>query len=242
MRQPTMMRLLLPALLFALPAGAQNVTIDFHEYASPTTTEYQAAVGAPVTSGGLDFYNATGLDANALNSLGTWGTSDAGSVNRPSNIGTSTTLFATVLGTEVDIYGHGSDLVVGPLNPFSLISLDIAHLYSSAFSPIALVNVNLRFFGFLGSGPVFFQDFLLPAPVAVNGVQTPVLQTLVFDDRFHNVSNVWYIQGAGSGSATQFTNVVTTPEPSSLVLLASGLFGVIGISTRRRHRGRGVSR
>ena len=225
------------ALALAIPLGAQEtVTINFNEFSSPTTTEYQAGIGAPLSSNGLDFYQASAYDANNRNAIGTWGTSDAGSVNRPTNIGSSTAMFGTALAGEIDILSSQTDPVFGPFENFSLFSIDVGHLYSTAFSSIALQPFTLTFYGSGLAGDGFFQSFLINLPpLDQNSVRTPVLQTLVFDARFQDVNNVWWNQGAGSGTAHQFTNVVaSTPEPSSMALLSTGLVALGGIVKRRR--------
>lgn len=235
MRRLSTFAVAIPTLLLALPAGAQH-TIDFNEYRSPVATEYQATIGNPVTAGGLDFYETSLFNpSNSRNVLGTWGTSDGTAANIPSNANGSTTMFATVLGVEIDIFAAGSDPVTGNLGTFGLLSIDVAHLYSNPTSPFALSNFTLQFFAF---GPnqtgTFSQTFTVNAPPLVNGVRTPVLQTLVFDDRFRDVYNVWWFQGTGSGTAHQFTNVAVVPEPGTWLLMLTGLGGVSLVGLRRR--------
>ena len=228
------------ATLATVSASAQ-VTSTFATYASPTTTEYQAAIGRPVTSGVLDFYDTDFFVAGARNVLGTWGTSgsDPGFVNRPTNVGSSNTMFATQLGEEVDFFGTWTDVVLGSFRSFSLFSMDVGHLYSNAFAPVTLAPVTFTVFGFGPStgNAVISQAFVIPAPVPVGGVQKPVLQTLVFDARWSAMSNVWFLQSTGSATATQFTNVTATltPEPGTYVLIVTGLcfIGAIRIRGRR---------
>src|SRR5215217_3745714 len=108
-------------LAVALPSQAPVVS-NFSNYSSPFTTEFQAAVGRPVTSGVLDFYDTDLFVNGARNVLGTWGTSplDPGSVNRPNNIGSSTAMFLTQFGEELDIFGTGTDIVIGPARLFNI--------------------------------------------------------------------------------------------------------------------------
>jgi hypothetical protein len=234
----------LSVLTLGLPAGAQiSATSTFSNFASPTTTEYQAAVGRPVTSGVLDFYDTELFVPGSRNVLGTWGFSaaDPGSVNRPTNIGSSTSMFATQLGEEVDIFGTGSDIVLGIFRPFGLFSMDVGHLYSSAYAPVTLAPITLTVFGFGPStgNALITQVFTIPAPAPVGGVQRPVLQTLTFDSRWSAMNNVWWNQSTGSATASQFTNVSATllPEPGTYILTLSGLIGLGIVRTRRRKAG-----
>jgi hypothetical protein len=222
-------------LILAVPASAQSHVITFSEFASPNVFEYEATIGYPLSTGGLDFYQE--FDAGARNVLGTWGYADETAVNRPVNIGNSTTLFPTQQGNQVDIYAAGSDpLLDYPfLTPFALYSLDVAHTYAS---PFALSPINFRLFGFSTTGAAFFQDFLIPTPPLLgDGTRRPVLQTLTLDSRFRSATRVAFVNGSNS-VAVQFTNlaVTTVPEPGSFALMATGLLGVMGVAVRRRRR------
>lgn len=224
----------------ALPSQAQVVS-TFSNYSSPFTRDFPAAVGQPVTSGILDFYDTDLFVSGARNALGTWGTnpSDPGSVNRPTNVGSSTAMFATQLNEEVDIFGTGSDIVLGIFRPFSLFSIDVGHLYSPAYAPVTLAPITITFFGFGPStGNVTIQQvFTIPVPSAIGGVQRPLLQTLMFDSRWSMMNNVWWRQSSGSATANQFTNVsaVLTPEPGTYLLTLTGLV-VLGVIRVRRRR------
>ncbi|GJG86678.1 hypothetical protein tb265_18590 [Gemmatimonadetes bacterium T265] len=220
-------------LLAAAPLAAQAVRIDFAEYASDTTREYAATVGQPLTSKGFDFYEAFG--SSTRNVLGTWGTADAGAVNRPSNGGTSTGLYATVPGAEIDMYVAGDDPFV-PVRTFNLYSIDVAHLFSTPYAPF-LQPFDLTFFGILASGGFVYQTFTIPAPPLIGGQQTPVYHTLTFDADFRGLDDVFWDQDYSYVSVEhQFTNVVAevTPEPSTYALLGVGLAGVLVVARRRR--------
>jgi hypothetical protein len=245
MRRLAYLTLALPALVVAPPAGAQQtVRIDFREYASPVTTEHSASIGIPVSSQGLDFIVAEEFAPapGGRNALGTWGSSpaDPGFVNRPLNIGSSTSLFATAagVGEEIDIFGSGSDLVLGSFIPFSVSSIDVGHLYSQSFSGISLSSFTLTFFGFgPTTGGMIQQAFIIAAPpVGPSGFQDPLLQTLTFDNRWQNLQNVWWFNTTAAQTRHQFTNVVATviPEPGTYLLVLTGLGGLGLVGVRRR--------
>ncbi len=233
---------LLTLVVAAAPLSAQEpVTVTFSEYASPVTRDHPAAVGEPLRSGGFDFYSTDLFWANARNILGTWGSSpsDPGFTNRPTNLGGSTALAATLPTTagSVDMFVAGANPLAAT-QAFSLYSIAVAHLYSSAYVPM-LQNFTLTFFGsYPGSMTNIQQSFLITAPTAGSGgIQRPLLQTLTFDGRWHSVNNVWWSQANTLSTLHQFTNVTAAvvPEPGTYVLLATGLAG-LGVVARRRRR------
>jgi hypothetical protein len=218
------------------PAGAQ--VVDFHEYASPVTTEYPATIGDPLIAGGFDFYEA--FSSGGRNVLGTWGFSPGadpvGNANRPVNIGGSTAMFATTGGVEVDMYVHGAN-IFDPHATFDLFSIDVAHQFNPNYFPPGnpLQNFSLTFFGYQGVGAaatLIQQQFAILAPTS----QLPTLATLTFDRRWRNMSNVWWFQSTAAARLHQFTNVnaVVLPEPGTYLLLLTGLAGVAAVARRRR--------
>lgn len=112
----------------AAPGAVRAQAITFSNYACNDPSqpcEYPAEIGQPLTAGGFDFTNY------GNNSLGTWSSnpSNLGYANRPSNVGASTTLFAT---------GNGDRILMSQSagRAFDLHSMDFAGLFrQSSISP-----------------------------------------------------------------------------------------------------------
>jgi hypothetical protein len=227
----------------AAPAAAQVVTVDFSNYRSPETVEYQATPGDAVNQFGFVFTAHLGnTNTTPRNVLGTWGTEDLPE-RLPSNLGpTAAALFNTVGGDRIDMFredGFG----------FNLFSMDVAHAFPRSFLGTAdLLPITLFFYGFNAAGQNtadLVQSFVIEPPALVGGEQTPILRTIMFNENFRNLSGLAWFQQSGPFNAGntgvnvwhQFTNVraeTVVPEPSTYVLMGAGLVGVLAMARRRR--------
>lgn len=221
---------------FAAPAAAQVATVaTFAEYASATTRDHQATIGRPVSSGGFDFYAASGFQSTNRNALGTWGTDDPdAAMNRPVNLGGSVAMFGTQFGERIDMVAGGQDLFAPTYKTFSIFSIDLAHQFAQSYLVGGTLQpFSVTFYGFLAGGDQINQTFQVGAPAG----GLPTLTTYAFDERWNDLEQVtWFQSSLGSPFGHQFTNVTayTAPEPGTYALLATGLAALGGIVVRRR--------
>ena len=194
------------ATVAAAPAlRAQAVTINFSEYACSDPSqpcEYQATTGRAVTSKGFAFLDRNSIYGGGTNSLGTWSNnpSNLGYVNRPSNLGGSTALFAPNNGDVVEMYASTGQ-------NFSLYSMDVAGLFrqSSISPPLGAPNTfNLYFQYFLSYNSFYngtpdgdFYATVPPAPLA-NGDRVPLLRTIDFAGNNPGALQLNFLDGSQS--------------------------------------------
>ena len=235
--------------LLTAPLGAQTpVTIDFAEFRSPTTQVYQATPGGDVYSKGFAFYN------RSSNSLFTWGTDpaqDEMAINVPSNLGPSAATMAMEnVNDRLDMYvwmGSRESDANTPTIEFNLYSMQVAHLFSSAYLTTAdsLSPISLTFYGFTPGSNVntLSSVFTIPVPPVIGGVRTPLLTQLQFSGAWHNLTRVVWFNASGPannpsiglGVSHQFTAIqaAIVPEPATILLLGGGML-VLGVVARRR--------
>ncbi len=208
-------------------AGAQNSRVlDFEELATPTTPEF--GIPSPIITQGF-VLQATG----GTNDFNVWGYDEG----NPSYAG-STALFANTAGARVDLYTLSG-------TPFNLFSMNIAPLYATSdLGRDSFAPFTVRFFGFLpgSSTSNFFQDFVIATP----GSGSPTFTPILFDARWRGLDGVaWQQQSVNPPSAAdpyqwQFDDVAVAvvPEPGTVLLLATGLFGLgaARVASRRRSR------
>ena len=110
---------------------------------------------------------------------------------------------------------------------FSINSIDLAHVYAGSYGA-----QSFTFTGNVFGGGQVFDTFTIAAQ---NG--TPVFQTFAFSSGFTNLTSVDLAQQ--NSNYYQFSNikldaVTATPEPASMMLVATGLLGVFGVARRKQ--------
>lgn len=210
----------------------QPFRMTFGAFRSAQSTEWQATPGGDVYDAGFGVFAAFG--SGARNVLGTWGVADSDPTllaNVPRNLGaTSAAMFGTAFNEQINMFREDEYL-------FNLTSIDLGHMYSRSYTPFnSLSAFSLTFTGFLFGGGSITQTFNVPVPSEVGGDIFPELTTFVFDSRWRNLVEVAWLQGNGSTVVHQFSNItgaIVTPEPSTYILMATGLV-VLWVSRRRR--------
>ena len=181
----------------AVRAQAQPITFGSYACDDPSQPcEYAAEVGRPLTAGGFDFAEYGNY------SLGTWSSnpSNLGSVNRPSNAGGSTALFAN---------GNGDAIVMSQSagRAFDLYSMDFASLFrqSSISPPLGPVRDFTVFFEYFRTPAALaalapdgeFSATVAAAPLA-GGDRVPLLRTVDFSGATAPGVSVRWLTGQSS--------------------------------------------
>ena len=229
----------------SLSANAQITPfkLSFGAFRSAQSTEYAAAPGGDVYEAGFGLFATFG--SGARNALGTWGIDDfdpALKANVPRNLGTTS---AAMWGTQ---FGERMDMMREDVYLFNVKSIDLAHVYARSYLLSGTLSpITLWFYGFNAAGinnAALQQSFTISVPSVVDGDITPELNRYLFNSNFRNLSGLYWFQqngpanapAAGSAFSHQFTNIegeLITPEPSTYVLMGTGLVALLAMRRRR---------
>ena len=116
----------------------------------------------------------------------------------------------------------GQALLTGPW-PFDLYSIELSFIELSGTSP------PVTFTGNLSGGGTVMQTF---QPISFGFTQFD------FNGSFTDLVSVSWLQGTDELNGHQFDNIVVSdiPEPTTMLLLVTGLVGVAGASRRKKKK------
>ncbi len=219
-------------LLLGGPASAQQ-TVDFEDLSGPYCTDVAAFPAAPLTYAGLEWSTD-------------WGACTAATIaGYPSAWGLNATGVANgVSSGVVGLFNRAGRPVstVRSSTPF--------HFLSAHFGSAWRDGMQLTLVGRLGGADVFTRLLTLNASVfggsQVNfGYDVDELNFFSAGGVLATAEGVEFRSGCDAieNSCTEFvmddfeySNAIVNPEPSTVVLLATGLFGLVGFYHRKRRR------
>jgi hypothetical protein len=136
-------------------------------------------------------------------------------------------------GAFVNAFGGTGTLTRDGGGTFAATSIDLAGVFAGITS-----SGGLTFTGHLAGGGIVQQTF----PFVANQ-PTPTFTTFAFDPAFGDLASLdLAVSGNIQGPQPplyQFTNIrlntlTTTPEPATLLLVSTGVFGVVAFTRTRR--------